>query len=103
MTPALRQPVDATAASLMLLLCFCWGFNYVVAKLTAPGVSLVALFSPEHGIRGVLDEDVPSSKDETTGLPIHSLSAHQASDRRDARHRRDGDRSSGHRAPLPPT
>ena len=39
----------------------------------APGVSLVALFSPEHGIRGVLDQDVPSSKDEATGLPIHSL------------------------------
>ncbi len=39
----------------------------------APGVSLVALFSPEHGIRGVLDEDVPSSRDEATGLPIHSL------------------------------
>ena len=39
-----------------------------------PGVSLVALFSPEHGIRGVLDvEDVPSSKDDATGLPIHSL------------------------------
>ena len=39
----------------------------------APGVSLVALFSPEHGIRGVLDQDVPSSKDEATSLPIHSL------------------------------
>jgi uncharacterized protein YbbC (DUF1343 family)/CubicO group peptidase (beta-lactamase class C family) len=39
----------------------------------APGVTLVALFSPEHGIRGVLDDDVPSSRDEKTGLPIHSL------------------------------
>jgi uncharacterized protein YbbC (DUF1343 family) len=39
----------------------------------APGVTLVALFSPEHGIRGIVDEDVPSSRDETTGLPIHSL------------------------------
>ncbi len=39
----------------------------------APGVTLVALFSPEHGIRGVLDEDVPSSQDPKTGLPIHSL------------------------------
>jgi uncharacterized protein YbbC (DUF1343 family)/CubicO group peptidase (beta-lactamase class C family) len=39
----------------------------------APGVQLVALFSPEHGIRGVLDSTVPSSKDEKTGLPIHSL------------------------------
>ena len=39
----------------------------------APGVQLVALFSPEHGIRGVLDDNVPSSRDEQTGLPIHSL------------------------------
>ena len=39
----------------------------------APGVKLVALFSPEHGIRGVADEDVSDSKDEATGLPIYSL------------------------------
>jgi uncharacterized protein YbbC (DUF1343 family) len=39
----------------------------------APGVKLVALFSPEHGIRGTADDRVPSSKDEATGLPIHSL------------------------------
>jgi uncharacterized protein YbbC (DUF1343 family)/CubicO group peptidase (beta-lactamase class C family) len=36
-------------------------------------VTLVALFSPEHGIRGILDESVDSSKDEKTGLPIYSL------------------------------
>ena len=35
--------------------------------------TVVALFSPEHGIRGIVDEDVPSSKDEKTGLVIHSL------------------------------
>jgi uncharacterized protein YbbC (DUF1343 family)/CubicO group peptidase (beta-lactamase class C family) len=40
---------------------------------TAKDVKLVALFSPEHGIRGILDEEVPSSRDEKTGLPIHSL------------------------------
>jgi len=39
----------------------------------APGVTLVSLFSPEHGIRGQLDDNVPSSRDEKTGLPIHSL------------------------------
>lgn len=39
----------------------------------AAGVQLVSLFSPEHGIRGVLDVEVPSSRDEQTGLPIHSL------------------------------
>jgi uncharacterized protein YbbC (DUF1343 family) len=39
----------------------------------APGVKLVKLFSPEHGIRGALDADVPSSVDEKTKLPILSL------------------------------
>jgi uncharacterized protein YbbC (DUF1343 family)/CubicO group peptidase (beta-lactamase class C family) len=39
----------------------------------APGVQLIALFSPEHGIRGILDDNVPSARDEKTGLPIHSL------------------------------
>jgi len=39
----------------------------------APGVTLAALFSPEHGIRGELDEKVDSSRDDKTGLPIHSL------------------------------
>jgi uncharacterized protein YbbC (DUF1343 family) len=36
-------------------------------------ISLVALFSPEHGIRGILDAQVPSEIDEKTKLPIHSL------------------------------
>jgi uncharacterized protein YbbC (DUF1343 family)/CubicO group peptidase (beta-lactamase class C family) len=39
----------------------------------APGVTLAALFSPEHGIRGVLDDKVASSTDAKTGLTIHSL------------------------------
>jgi uncharacterized protein YbbC (DUF1343 family)/CubicO group peptidase (beta-lactamase class C family) len=39
----------------------------------APGVTLVSLFSPEHGIRGVEDTKVDSSVDARTGLPIHSL------------------------------
>jgi uncharacterized protein YbbC (DUF1343 family) len=39
----------------------------------AKDVQLVALFSPEHGIRGLLDEKVSSSRDEKTGLVIHSL------------------------------
>jgi uncharacterized protein YbbC (DUF1343 family)/CubicO group peptidase (beta-lactamase class C family) len=39
----------------------------------ADGVKLVSLFSPEHGIRGILDSSVPSSVDEKTQLPIHSL------------------------------
>ncbi len=40
----------------------------------APNVNLVALFSPEHGIRGELDtEKIDDSKDEKTGLPVYSL------------------------------
>lgn len=39
----------------------------------AQGVKLVALFSPEHGIRGVLDERVSSTTDAATGLPVYSL------------------------------
>jgi uncharacterized protein YbbC (DUF1343 family) len=39
----------------------------------APGVTLVALFSPEHGVRGGVDVNVSDGKDETTGLPIFSL------------------------------
>ena len=34
---------------------------------------LTALFSPEHGIRGLLDEKVEDGIDEQTGLPIYSL------------------------------
>jgi uncharacterized protein YbbC (DUF1343 family) len=41
----------------------------------APGVQLVALFSPEHGLAGRNDERVSSTKDAATGLPIYSLYA----------------------------
>ena len=40
----------------------------------APDVKLVALFSPEHGIRGAVDQEkIANSTDEKTGLPIYSL------------------------------
>jgi uncharacterized protein YbbC (DUF1343 family) len=41
----------------------------------APGVNLVALFGPEHGLRGVAEagEHVASSVDSATGVPIFSL------------------------------
>jgi uncharacterized protein YbbC (DUF1343 family) len=39
----------------------------------APGVQVVALFSPEHGLAGRLDEKVSTSKDPATGLPVFSL------------------------------
>ncbi|MGI9042362.1 MAG: exo-beta-N-acetylmuramidase NamZ family protein [Gemmatimonadales bacterium] len=46
-----------------------------VVRLRAAGVGLVALFSPEHGFRGVAEpgEAVASSVDSATGLPIYSL------------------------------
>jgi uncharacterized protein YbbC (DUF1343 family)/CubicO group peptidase (beta-lactamase class C family) len=49
------------------------GASTIDVLFRAPGVTLVKLFSPEHGIRGALDAAVPDSKDETTGLPIISL------------------------------
>lgn len=40
----------------------------------AQDVKLVALFSPEHGIRGALDQPkIDDSTDEKTGLPVYSL------------------------------
>ncbi len=39
----------------------------------APGVKLVRIFSPEHGLRGKLDEKVPDTTDPGTGLPVVSL------------------------------
>lgn len=39
----------------------------------APDVQLVALLSPEHGIRGMADEKVGDSMDPATGLPVYSL------------------------------
>jgi uncharacterized protein YbbC (DUF1343 family) len=40
-----------------------------------PGVNLVALFSPEHGIRGNVEAGlkIDTSRDEKTGLPVYSL------------------------------
>jgi uncharacterized protein YbbC (DUF1343 family) len=38
---------------------------------SAPGVQLVALFSPEHGIRGEVDKNV--ADDRISGLPLYSL------------------------------
>jgi len=40
----------------------------------APGVSLDAIFSPEHGVTGSLDTtDVSNSKDATTGVTVYSV------------------------------
>ena len=48
--------------------------NTTIDLLSKSGqVKLVALFSPEHGIRGVAETRVTSGTDEKTGLPVHSL------------------------------
>jgi len=39
----------------------------------APGIKLAAIFSPEHGIHGNVDEKVASATEAVTGLPIYSL------------------------------
>jgi uncharacterized protein YbbC (DUF1343 family)/CubicO group peptidase (beta-lactamase class C family) len=50
------------------------GTPTIDALFEAPDVELVALFSPEHGIRGLLDTSIiGDGTDEKTGLPIYSL------------------------------
>jgi uncharacterized protein YbbC (DUF1343 family) len=49
------------------------GVSTIDILFRAPGMSLVALYSPEHGIRGESDVKVSSGSDAVTGLPIHSL------------------------------
>ena len=39
-----------------------------------PGISLDAIFSPEHGLAGTLDTtDIKNSKDDATGVTVHSV------------------------------
>lgn len=40
---------------------------------STPGVKLKAIFSPEHGLGGKANADVPHGRDSATGLPIWSL------------------------------
>ena len=50
------------------------GANTIDLLFKAPDVKLVALFSPEHGIRGALDQEkITNTVDEKTGLPVFSL------------------------------
>ena len=41
--------------------------------LQTPGVKVRAIFSPEHGLSGQLDEKIASGRDAATGLPVYSL------------------------------
>jgi len=51
------------------------GRRHSIDVQQAAGAQVTTLFSPEHGLRGDYDEllKVPSSIDEATGLPVHSL------------------------------
>ena len=75
------------------------GASTIDVLRAAPGVTLVSLFSPEHGIRGILDAAIPSSRDEKTGpADLLAVRRHAAADRRDARGaRHDRHRPAGHR------
>ncbi|MDH5198548.1 MAG: DUF1343 domain-containing protein, partial [Gemmatimonadota bacterium] len=45
-----------------------------VTRLLGAGVRLTAIFSPEHGFRGQLDqENIGNGRDSATGIPIYSL------------------------------
>ena len=49
------------------------GRSNVDLLVHASGLQLAALFSPEHGLAGRNNENVTSSKDPATGLPVYSL------------------------------
>jgi uncharacterized protein YbbC (DUF1343 family)/CubicO group peptidase (beta-lactamase class C family) len=49
------------------------GHRTIDLLAAAPGVKLVAIFSPEHGLLGTADERVASTHDPATGLPVYSL------------------------------
>jgi uncharacterized protein YbbC (DUF1343 family) len=49
------------------------GRTTIDALTHAPGIQVVALFTPEHGLGGNKDENVSSTKDPVSGLPIYSL------------------------------
>lgn len=50
------------------------GRSTIDVLFNAPDVKLVKLFSPEHGLRGMLDhEKITGGVDEKTGLPVVSL------------------------------
>ncbi len=49
------------------------GRTTIDALTHAPGIQVVALFTPEHGLGGNKDENVSSTKDPVSGLPVYSL------------------------------
>lgn len=49
------------------------GRHILDVLVAAENVEVVAVFGPEHGVRGEADHHVDSGTDEATGLPIYSL------------------------------
>jgi uncharacterized protein YbbC (DUF1343 family)/CubicO group peptidase (beta-lactamase class C family) len=49
------------------------GRSTIDVLASAKNLKLVALFSPEHGLRGMEDAPVGDTRDERTGLPVYSL------------------------------
>jgi uncharacterized protein YbbC (DUF1343 family)/CubicO group peptidase (beta-lactamase class C family) len=49
------------------------GRSTIDVLASAKNLKLVALFSPEHGLRGIEDSNVGDTRDEKTGLPVYSL------------------------------
>jgi uncharacterized protein YbbC (DUF1343 family)/CubicO group peptidase (beta-lactamase class C family) len=50
------------------------GKRTVDVLASAPGIKLAAIFSPEHGLFGVLDKmDVQNTVDAATGIPVYSV------------------------------
>jgi drug/metabolite transporter (DMT)-like permease len=63
---AVRHPVDATAASIMVGLCFIWGFTNVFSKLAAHDMSLVM----QAGLRSVLAAVLLLLWAQRRGIPV---------------------------------
>ena len=50
-------------------------YKHILDELLDRGVKVTAIFSPEHGFRGTVDDgmSIADSKDEKTGIPVYSL------------------------------
>jgi uncharacterized protein YbbC (DUF1343 family)/CubicO group peptidase (beta-lactamase class C family) len=49
------------------------GRSTIDVLAAAKNFKLIALFSPEHGLRGIEDSNVGDTRDDKTGLPVYSL------------------------------
>src|SRR5687768_2471298 len=63
---AIRRPVDASAATIMIGLCFIWGFTGVFSKLAAPDMSLVM----QAGLRSVIAVALLLAWARRRGIPL---------------------------------